>query len=469
MSISVRERLIGILGIIVGSSLPLVILSSFATFAQPGLPDSSKPAATPSPPEATTKQPSVQEVWRRQMARTPFPKPGCYTSSYPSNEWQEVPCSTAPARPHPTNGDYSAVVSGAISSATGSFDSVTGATGESDTLAGANNFSLQLNANSFSSNLCTKPSSSCASQQYVYDSPGNVYIQYWVFQPKPCPTQTVGPPGNIWGFYDGSSGGRIGCYINGNQATPSTPQAITDLAKLTLTAINSSSQQEAKLEAADGTLSGSADPGDFLSFGTQWTNAEFNVFGWGNGSTASLTPNPGTTVVVRTSVDNGTTNAPTLGGGITEESNNLTLIPSPCLIGGASPAIVFTESNAPGATGSCGPQCTSTLTCSGSQATFPNLTVTCPSAVYFKNDGGCAGTTQGGIECGTNSDVRPPLLVCYPGTNTCTGYSLSVLGGFCGRPIPPPPLPPGDNCCTLCRKQGLLCTVNPNGKCSACQ
>jgi hypothetical protein len=42
----------------------------------------------------------TRETWRRSMARTPFPKAGCYTSSYPSTQWQEVPCSTAKAVPH---------------------------------------------------------------------------------------------------------------------------------------------------------------------------------------------------------------------------------------------------------------------------------------------------------------------------------------------------------------------------------
>ena len=74
------------------------------------------------PPGSPASTTPVRDAWRRQMTRTPFPKPGCYTSSYPSIRWQEVPCSTAKARPHggTTNGDYSAqVTSQSISSATG--------------------------------------------------------------------------------------------------------------------------------------------------------------------------------------------------------------------------------------------------------------------------------------------------------------------------------------------------------------
>src|SRR5208282_4338897 len=293
----------------------LVVIQGTPSLAtQPAVAQAAAPQAPPS--QATPEM----EAWRRQMVRTPFPKPGCYTSGYPKTEWQEVPCSTAKPRPHQTNGDYSAqVTSGSISSATGSFDSVTGATGEKDSSAGENHFSLQLNTNQFNSPLCDKGNSGCAWQQYIYDSPGDVYIQYWLLSNKqPCPSKS-------WAYYDGSSGGVPGCYINGNQVAPSSPQTIIDLAKLRLIGNTSSSQQSAILQAADGKLWGSPDSGDLLSIGTQWTIAEFNVVGWGGGSTATLTPSTGTTIVVQTSVDNATKIPPGVGGGFTGESNNLTL------------------------------------------------------------------------------------------------------------------------------------------------
>jgi hypothetical protein len=112
-------------------------------------PATQPPIAPPRASQAPGSQaitPQALKTWRQLMARTPFPKPGCYTSSYPITHWLEVPCSTAKPRPHilPAtglkphnvggggNGDYSAKASGSLSSATGSFDSVTGATGESD-------------------------------------------------------------------------------------------------------------------------------------------------------------------------------------------------------------------------------------------------------------------------------------------------------------------------------------------------
>jgi hypothetical protein len=128
----------------------------------------------PNPPPAATQAPSAKTLhdWRKGMARVPAPKKGCFTSSYPSTEWQEVPCTTAPARPYPPargggrpdqigNGnDVSAqVTTGHISEAIGSFDSVTGVTSESGDVEGSpppqpDTFSLQLNANFFVTSAC---------------------------------------------------------------------------------------------------------------------------------------------------------------------------------------------------------------------------------------------------------------------------------------------------------------------------
>ena len=60
------------------------------------------PIALPPASQAPGSQATTtlsREDWRRLMARTPFPKSGCYTAAYPSTQWQEVPCSTAAGRP----------------------------------------------------------------------------------------------------------------------------------------------------------------------------------------------------------------------------------------------------------------------------------------------------------------------------------------------------------------------------------
>jgi hypothetical protein len=426
-------RTAGAICLLVAVTAPtLVVIQGTPSFAtEPAVSQAAAPQAPPS--EATP----AMESWRRQMVRTPFPKPGCYTSGYPETEWQEVPCSTAEARPHPTNGDYSAqVTSGSISSATGSFGSVTGANGETDSQAGANQFSLQLNTNPFDSPLCDKGNSGCGWQQYIYDSPGNVYIQYWLINNKqPCPSKS-------WKYQVAVPNGAPGCYINGNQVTPSTAQAITDLAKLRLIGSSSSSQQSAMLQDADGKLWGSPDSGDLLSIGTQWTAAEFNVVGAGNASTANLTPSTGTTVVVETSVDNRTTNPPGYGGGFTGESNNLTLKAPPCPIGGASPAIVFTESNAPGATSACAlaanPSSLSVIAGDGSNGGSNEASTDVVASGFWASDANSAPTLSfsgvpQGVTAAITNDINPPTVTFTAGVATAVGtHPITITGNIGG-------------------------------------
>jgi hypothetical protein len=59
-------------------------------------------------PPVTTPQPSAKSLqeWRKGMARVPLPRRGCFTSSYPSTEWREVPCTIPPARPYPPARDH---------------------------------------------------------------------------------------------------------------------------------------------------------------------------------------------------------------------------------------------------------------------------------------------------------------------------------------------------------------------------
>src|SRR5579884_1983748 len=123
-----RRRLAGYLSMLAILGLPFAVPALAQT-----LPTSPAPQANQPPSAETLKN------WRGGMAQTPPAKNGCFTSTYPSTQWQEVPCTTAPALPYPPargprpgvvgNGnDVSASVSGHISTAIGSFDSVTGVT-----------------------------------------------------------------------------------------------------------------------------------------------------------------------------------------------------------------------------------------------------------------------------------------------------------------------------------------------------
>ena len=178
-----------------------------AALAQTSAGPSQSPPAGPSQPATTGPSqhagptPTQREDWRRGMAHAPLPTKGCFTSSYPSTQWKEVPCTTAPARPYPpargpmpdvvgSGNDASAQVTGTMSEAVGSFDSVTGVTSETGQVDGsggqvANTFSLQLNSNFFSGipacNGAAKPSSCQGWEQFVYsNSAGSAFIQYWL-------------------------------------------------------------------------------------------------------------------------------------------------------------------------------------------------------------------------------------------------------------------------------------------------
>jgi hypothetical protein len=86
-----------------------------------------------------------------------------------------------------------------------------------------------------------------------------------------------------------------------------------------------------------------------LSLASGWNGAEFNVFGSGNGSTATF--NRGATITVLTTVHHGSTAAPICEKqSWTKEKNNLTLVGAPTLSTAPAPAIEFAESNPPSGT-----------------------------------------------------------------------------------------------------------------------
>ncbi len=336
-------------GIAIG--LLWVLLPGGATWAQT--------ASRPSSPLATPAQSMSREAWRASMSRAPTPQKGCFTATYPNTTWQEVPCTTAPAVPYPPargpqsdtvgNGnDFTAEVSGSISTAIGSFDSVEGVTSETGTeysdgcsISGtnvANTFSLQLNANFFTGSACddaANPSECRGWQQFVFsnafsEGAGVAFMQYWLINYGPtCPSG--------WIPYEDED-----CYEN--SAAVSVPaQVIADLAQLSLTGnANSDGLDTVTLSTSSDVYSASGED-SVVNLALGWQEAEFNIFGDGCGSEANF--NDGSALVVRTSVDNGTTNAPFCEDqGFTGETNNLNLV-DPCnTVGGASPAIVFTES-----------------------------------------------------------------------------------------------------------------------------
>lgn len=110
--------------------------------------------------------------WRKAIAATRPPSKGCFTTKYPSLKWQAVRCVPTPKYPMPPrsgvvpevvgNGNDVAAQapSGHISSATGSFDTLTNVSSESGPIGNAgaslaDTYSLQVNTDFFKTTVCT--------------------------------------------------------------------------------------------------------------------------------------------------------------------------------------------------------------------------------------------------------------------------------------------------------------------------
>jgi hypothetical protein len=348
---SMRECASKLLGIMVIAPLLLGLMSSRAASVE--APVSKEPAPAPT----ATTQPSAEEAakredWRATMSRTPTPKKGCFTATYPNTEWQEVPCTTPPNRPYPPargprpdivgNGnDFAAQSSGTISSVVGSFDSVTGVTSVSDP-SGQSNFALQLNTNRFTNSKSNVPPcngaaipTSCQGwQQFIFSNSGSAFIQHWLINyNNQCPSG--------WNTYTPPNTTTTDCWVNSQNAASVPVQTIAALAQLSLTGKTAGGTDT--IIMSTGSKSYTATGQDsVVNLAPNWQAAEFNVFGDCCSTQANF--NKGSTIVVRTSVNDGTSKAPSCPTeGFTGETNNLFLV-SPCSsVGGASPAIVFTE------------------------------------------------------------------------------------------------------------------------------
>jgi Ig-like domain CHU_C associated len=305
---------------------------------------------------ARVTQPPIKaerQTWRRRMAQTPRPKKGCFVSTYPQTTWQEVRCVAPPQRPLlPRKGkgvqpatvgegvDYSSQTTANTLTAEGSFDSVSGVTSEIGGGA-ANAYSLQLNTNFFATTTCSGAQIGCQGwEQYDLINGGTLgqataFIQYWLINyGSLCP--------NGWISFN-----AVDCWRNSHFGVGLPTQSIATLEEQALTGVAASGSADDSLALSIGSQLYSV-TGDnvFPDLGQHWNATEFNVFGPGNASEAVF--NTGSTIVVRTAVDSGTTAAPSCAReGFTAETNNLTLVGTPVPESEAQwPSIVFTESNA---------------------------------------------------------------------------------------------------------------------------
>lgn len=322
---------------------------------------------------AATQRPTEveRESWRRTILKTPRPKPGCFTASYPETEWREVRCKTPPHKLYPPKHGirpdivgrgtgFSAEVTGHISESEGSFDSVTGVTSESSSNGTANAYSLQLNTEPFTTQTCNgspDPGKCFGWEQFVYSSTsGDGFIQYWLLNYGPggtaCPTprgaSCVQGESESDGWCPFTTGGKVYCVVNAMNSAPAPSEPITSLGQLKLTGAAAGVAGAANDSIAvtvGGTPYTASGNNYFPDLGSQWQEVEFNVFGDGDGDQANF--NSGSTIVVRAGVASGTTSGPGCAAkGFTGETNNLTLDNTPPAASvGALPALVFSESN----------------------------------------------------------------------------------------------------------------------------
>jgi hypothetical protein len=311
--------------------------------------------------------------WRRSMVKTPT-ETGCFKVSYPNTTWVQVACSPAPPVPyimaHGTppgtlgNGTDSLamVTSGTISSSVGSFLAVSNVASESEidpnnnnpgsNVIGSNIFSLQMNTQFFATTACSGGTSYCQGWvQFIYSSNigEGVLIEYSLLN---YTTSSNGcPPG--WTAYETPISGQryYTCFFNTSvNSVPS--QSVTNLSEMTLTGSVTANGNDEVILSTNGALYNLSYPDSTLNLAGTWTVSEFNVFGDCCGYEASF--NTGATLILSTSVDNGTTNAPSCAsGGYTGEINSLSLVSPCCPYSGAAPGIAFMESGATGMAPTC--------------------------------------------------------------------------------------------------------------------
>jgi FG-GAP-like repeat len=340
---------------------PAILFLAYATSA---LAQGQIQGPVPAPPTASPSD-EVLKNWRDGMAHVPPPHEGCFTSSYPNTQWQEVPCVAGPTIPFPpargprpdTAGDgndpAAGVITGHISTATGSFDSVSGVTSVTS-LFGPDDYSLQLNTNTFSSSICSgagTPAKCQGWQQFIFSNSqcmtggGNypcTFMQYWLlgWGKTTCPTG--------WMFM--LNGTDDECFMDSDAVLlPFPPPTIANLRNLSLVGQAVSGGLDTVIFSTGSSLYAVQNSDDVLGLAKGWTAVEYNIVGDGGGSEATF--NSGSSMIVRVSVDNGTPSHPTCVGpgftGFTAEKNNLYFhVFSGTPRSSTEPAIVFTQSSA---------------------------------------------------------------------------------------------------------------------------
>jgi len=323
--------------------LPLVFLFPFVSAAQSAKP--SGKASTTS--RRAAREQKARKEWQKQIAKVPVPKKGCFTATYPDKQWKEVPCGPPSKYPNTVGGsignDVGPQVSPfLISSAQGSFDSVTPATvTETGPWSGnptsANAFTIQMNTQFFATTVCTGHPGCQGWQQFIYSQNqcGGpcVFMEYWLLNyGSPCPSAS-------WN-QSGSS-----CWIN-SANTPAPAITAAQLQNTTLTGTAQGGTDTVVLTSPGGGANAMA-ADTVLNVSSAWNTADFIVCGDCCSSQASFSA--GTTLVQRITVTDGSQKKPACSTqASTGETNNLSFGPTAPVASGVGPALIYTESSAGG-------------------------------------------------------------------------------------------------------------------------
>ena len=356
--------------------LAALALSTVSTLtgqsATTGIADQAQRAPAPEEPQAKLAVESAYPgigpflltpaVWRQYILEIPLPQEACSKATYPELRWQVIPCGAAYSaaiaqqdsdaeesvvQPQLVGFEEDVILgvqSNSILQAEGSFESVKGVTSE-ESGGNRNSFSLQLNTNLFQTPTCGYQHYSCQGWvQFVYDSSeSHALIQYWLRNyGNSCPA----------GWRSDNSGDG-GCFRNSH--TVNTPRVtIGDLANMRLVGsiggVFGNPTDDIVAIGIGNTFYAVASGNPITGAKEAWQEMDFNVFGDGSSSDEAVF-NPGSTLVVvdRISYASGTLPFYTVGG-VSGESNNLSLTSTtpPITETSNGASLTFTECYTPG-------------------------------------------------------------------------------------------------------------------------
>jgi len=301
----------------------------------------------------TNATPSMS-VWANTINQTPTPSAGCFEASFPSLDWQQAVCQPEPIVPATVGGavDWYALSYSNIGYSDGQFTNVA-VSSEHDSnshspycnspSACTNWYTLQINSEYgsgvFQCNTSyTGGKTSECWEQFLFFSEGAtrnlgyVTIQYWLINYYSnngnCPSGSIPNGGSSWVPAPNSASGPSCVAQAGTYTTPSEP--ISNLNNLNLAGSadfsGSTNDQVSLVDVSTGLAYSVSEPDGVLTLANYWTSSEFNILGFGAGSTAIFSASTSLTVNDFLETQNAQIITPNcVYGGFSGETNNLNI------------------------------------------------------------------------------------------------------------------------------------------------